>query len=268
MKKISIFLFIFILTMQSYTAQKFNLGDKINLKILNSTESEIKESFENVKNIDLESVKQDKNGVIVVFRAFELGNKTVKVGNKKIEFEVVTNLDENDKEIYMDLSDNSNKEMFKLTFPFISLLSLISFIVGLYFLIKSRKKNKILSPSEEFNLGMKSLDTNNWSYEISYFLRKYIDRVYTSNFISGNYEKIGVVENEDIYFLKTLDNYKFSNRNLENEDLEKENLIKKTYIIFERIEKSLKENEKNKKNSENNKKNNEFVEENEVKSNV
>ncbi|MGL5124105.1 MAG: hypothetical protein ACRC6K_08120 [Fusobacteriaceae bacterium] len=238
MKKKLVMLFLFILTIQSYTIEKFNLGDKINLKIKNTTEREIKESFEKLKNIELENIKKEKDTYVVSFRAFELGKKKIEVDNKKIEFEIVTNLNENDKDIYMNLSDYSNKKMFNSTFPFVSLISVITFIIGLYFLIKSKIKNKILSPKEEFNKMMKSLDKDNWSYEISYSLRKYIDGVYTSNFISGNYEEIGVVDNEDIKFLISLDNYKFSNKNFENEAFEKENLIKKTYEIFKRIEKN------------------------------
>lgn len=247
MKKILILLFILILTIQSYTIEKFKLGDKINLKITNTTEQEIKKSFENISNIEIESIVKDEKGYIIQLRVFELGKKKVEIDDKAIEFEIITNLNEKDKDIYMDLSDNSNKNMFKLNFPFVPLLALIGFMVGLYFLIKSKNKNKNLSSSEYFLKGMKSLDKEKWSYEISYYLRNYIDSIYKSNFRSGKYEKIGIVGSNEITFLKKLDNYKFSNRNSENEFSEKESLIKKTYEIFEEINNSLKEEKKNQK---------------------
>lgn len=190
MKKILILLFILILTIQSYTIEKFKLGDKINLKITNTTEQEIKKSFENISNIEIESIVKDEKGYIIQLRVFELGKKKVEIDDKAIEFEIITNLNEKDKDIYMDLSDNSNKNMFKLNFPFVPLLALIGFMVGLYFLIKSKNKNKNLSSSEYFLKGMKSLDKEKWSYEISYYLRNYIDSIYKSNLEVENMKKL------------------------------------------------------------------------------
>lgn len=229
LKKIfAIFIFIF----SSAFSKDIYVGDQISLNIKNINENELKESF---KDYHVDNIQKTKNGYNIFFRTFKVGDNIINIGNEKITIKVKSTLDKNDKKIHMDFSDKSNKDVKNIKFPFLTLLSGIfgfSFIIfSIYKLLKRKKIKKQISNEEIFKEEMKNLSPNKFHFEISLALRKYIDRKYASNFLAGEYTKIGKIEESDIAFIKTLDYYKFSGKKIEEINYYKE----KAFEIYKRI---------------------------------
>ena len=232
MKKAAVLLFL-ILTF-TVPAKDINIGDKIILKLSGVSKEKAVEAFKN-SNFSIEAVKDSKDGdIILAVRGFKTGENSIIIGNKNVVFDVKSVLTPEDKEIYLDLSDKSNKDLYLHEFPYISLISGAAGITALIFLlkgIKRRKKEKSSSPDERFKNHMNLLSDNNWAFDISYAVREYIDSRYNLHFINGIYEKAGKLDDEDIMFIQWLDNYKFS---LQNENHLGESR-KKAFDIYNKI---------------------------------
>ncbi len=205
-----------------------NIGDEINLEITGASLDEIKEGF---KDVDI-TLKENN---IISLRLFKTGDNEFKIKNNEVSINVQSVITKEDKEIYTNFSDNSNNLPFNAPLPYGFLLSTTLFILGsIYFrkeIFKLGKKIKKLSPEEEFLEEIKKLSTNEFAYNLSHSLRKYIDSKYQLNYLAGKYTKHQGVSKDDIEFLNSLDFYKFSNA--KDGDLEK--YKNKTIEIFERI---------------------------------
>lgn len=230
MKKIVLaFFFTFSLLI---SAKDINVGDSISFKISGVPKEEIIKEFEK-NDFSIVKIKEDKDGnFLVTVKGFKLGKSNVTLGNKNLEIDIKSILTPEDKEIYIDLSDMSNKKLYSNDFPYIFAGSIITGILSLILLIKTfkRRKKKIIDFDKRFNSQMDIL-SERWAFDISYALREYIDSRYNSHFLNGNYEKKGVLTDEDIVFIQWLDSCKFSGDVQE----EIETSRKKAFDIYKRV---------------------------------
>ena len=187
MKKILIVIFMTLSLILS--AKDINIGDTVTLQITGVSKDKIVNSFKDTE-FSIENIKDGKDGAVIL---------SVK-GFKSL-------LSPEDKEIFINLSDESNKNLFLHQFPYVTLISVITGIGALVFILLGLKikkdKTVLLNPEEKFENEMNSLSDDKWFYEMSYALREYIDRKCGSHFINGIYSPIKNL-------IEWLDNYKFS----------------------------------------------------------
>ncbi|MGL4393474.1 MAG: hypothetical protein ACRCSK_08610 [Fusobacteriaceae bacterium] len=232
---------LFLLTSIFSYSNDFYVGDKIKLRIENVPESDIRETF---KNFDIEKLEQDKDGIYLLeMRNYEVGNYRINIGGQEIIFNILTNLNGQEKDIFMDLTDMSNRKLFLPRFPYWTIVSLLFFGLGLFFALKKIIVKVTITPEEKYKEGMSNLDEKTWNFQVSYLVREYIDNIYGTNFLNGIYEKTNEITSKEINFIKELDYAKFSGKT-RPEDLaldEKNPNIKTANEIFDRIYSAIKE---------------------------
>lgn len=231
MKKIVLAFFLAFSLLIS--AKDINVGNSISFKISGVPKEEIIKEFEK-SNFSVEKIKKDKNGdFLVTVKGFNLGKNNIILGNKNLEMDIKSILTSEDKEIYRDLSDMSNKKLYSDNFPYIFTGSIVIGFLSLIMLIKTFKRGKkkeVIDYDKRFNAQMEIL-SERWAFDISYALREYIDSRYNSHFLNGNYKKKGVLTDEDIIFIQWLDSCKFSGDVQEEIETSK----KKAFDIYKRV---------------------------------
>ena len=231
MKKIVLAFFLTFSLLIS--AKDINVGDSISFKISGVPKEEIIKKFEK-GNFSIEKIKKNKNGnFLVTVKGFNLGKNNIILGNKNLEIDIKSILTSEDKEIYRDLSDMSNKKLYSDSFPYIFTSSIVIGFLSLIMFIKTFKRGKkkeVIDYDKRFNAQMEIL-SERWAFDISYALREYIDSRYNSHFLNGNYKKKGVLTDEDIIFIQWLDSCKFSG----NVQEEIEASRKKAFDIYKRV---------------------------------
>lgn len=231
MKKIVLAFFLTFSLLIS--AKDINVGDSISFKISGVPKEEIIREFKK-NSFSVEKIKKDKNGnFLVTVKGFNLGRNNIILGNKNLEINIKSILTSEDKELYKDLLDKSNKKLYSDNFPYIFTGSIVIGLLSLIMLIKTFKrgeKKEVIDYDKRFNAQMEIL-SERWAFDISYALREYIDSRYNSHFLNGNYEKKGVLTDEDIIFIQWLDSCKFSG----NVQEEIEASRKKAFDIYKRV---------------------------------
>ena len=231
MKKIVLAFFLTFSLLIS--AKDINVGDSISFKISGVPKEEIIKEFEK-GNFSIEKIKKDKNGnFLVTVKGFNLGKNNIILGNKNLEIDIKSILTSEDKEIYRDLSDMNNKKLYSDNFPYIFISSVVIGFLSLIMFIKTFKRGKkkeVIDYDKRFNAQMEIL-SERWAFDISYALREYIDSRYNSHFLNGNYEKKGVLTDEDIIFIQWLDSCKFSGNVQEKIEASR----KKAFDIYKRV---------------------------------
>ncbi len=225
---------------------EFKVGDEIKLKISNINEENAKQIF---KEQSIEKISKEKDGIIIIFRDWTKGLKNFKIKNQNLPVKIESNILPKEKEIFLDYNKGSILEKAMEKIPYQAIIGVIFLIVGIVLWILSPKKEKIRTPEEIYQEKINNL-TENYYFEASYCLREYIDVVYKTNFLNGSYKEIGVLNTEDIEFIRKLDYQKFSDFDTqpynENEKIEgnkKEELKDKVEEIVNKIKKSKLENE-------------------------
>lgn len=229
MKKIIMFLLISSLLL----AKDINVGDLVRFKITGVEKEKIVEEFEK-SDLELENIEKSEDGYTVSVRGYKLGDNSLIVGDKKVTLNIKSVLDENDKEIYPHLSDNSDSILYKEKFPYTLIVGSILGISSLIYLIKGTKfkrKERYISPEEKFEKRVANITDETWDFDLSMAIREYIDSRYKTHFVNGDYKIVGMIDNEDIKFINNLDKYKFSK---DSRDLKGETL-KKVREIFEKV---------------------------------
>lgn len=212
MKKTLIILFVTLSL--SLSAKDINIGDTVTLQITGISKEKIIDSFKNT-DFSIENMKDGKDGAVILSaKGFKTGENIINIGNKEVTIDVKSVLTPDDKEIFINLSDESNKDLFLHQFPYGSAISGVAGITALVIIllgIKIKKDKTLhLTPEEKFENEMNVLSKDKWFYEMSYILREYIDKKYGSHFINGIYSPLKKLNDEDIQFIEWLDNYKFS----------------------------------------------------------
>lgn len=232
MKKIVLAFFLVFSLLIS--AKDINVGDSISFKISGVPKEKIIREFEK-NSFSIEKIKEDKDGnFLVTVKGFNLGKNNIILGNKNLEIEIKSILTPEDKEIYRDLSEISNKKLYLDRFPYIFTGSIVIGLLSLIIFIrtfKRGKKKEIIDYDKRFNSQMEILSQDKWAFDISYALREYIDSRYNSHFLNGNYEKKGVLTDEDIIFIQWLDSCKFSGDIQEEIEASR----KKAFDIYKRV---------------------------------
>ena len=225
---------------------EFKVGDEIKLKISNINEENAKQIF---KEQSIEKISKEKDGIIIIFRDWTKGLKNFEIKNQNLPVKIESNILPKEKEIFLDYNKGSILEKAMEKIPYQAIIGVIFLIVGIILWILSPKKEKIRTPEEIYQEKINNL-TENYYFEASYCLREYIDIVYKTNFLNGSYKEIGVLNTEDIEFIRKLDYQKFSDFDTqpynENEKIEgnkKEELKDKVEEIVNKIKKSKLENE-------------------------
>lgn len=229
MKKIIIFLLISSLLL----AKDINVGDLVRVHISGVEKDKIINEFKN-SDLQLENLEKTDEGYILSIRGYKPGDSSITLGDKKLTLSIKSVLDEKDNEIYPHLTDNGDTLLYSQNFPYQIVVGAILGILSLIYLIKTfkfRKKEKILSPEEKFRKILTELSENDWEFQLSMAIRKYIDKKYQTHFINGKYEVIGMINSEDIKFINNLDRNKFSKEN----QLLKDETLKKVIEIYEKI---------------------------------
>lgn len=229
MKKIIIFLLISSLLL----AKDINVGDLVRVHISGVEKDKIINEFKN-SDLQLENLEKTDEGYILSIRGYKPGDSSITLGDKKLTLSIKSVLDEKDNEIYPHLTDNGDTLLYSQNFPYQIVVGAILGILSLIYLIKTfkfRKKEKILSPEEEFKKILTELSENDWEFQLSMAIREYIDKKYQTHFINGKYEVIGMINSEDIKFINNLDKNKFSKEN----QLLKDETLKKVIEIYEKI---------------------------------
>lgn len=229
MKKIVIFLLIssFLL------AKDINVGDLVRIKVNGVAKEEIVNGFEG-SNLQLENLEKTDDGYILSIRGYQVGSNSVVLGDKKLTLDIKSVLDDKDKEIYPHLSDNSDTFLYSARFPYVLVISSITALLALIYLIRNLKfpkREKYISPEERFERKMATLNNDTWDFDLSMSIREYIDSKYQTHFVNGKYEIVGMIDSDDIRFITNLDNYKFSK---DSRDL-KDETLRKVREIYEKI---------------------------------
>lgn len=210
MKKIIIFIGFIIIFIYSYSKsemKEYKLGDKITVSIKNSSIDEVKEAL---KNYQLEKIIEENGNIIVEIRSFNLGENNIKINDKDIKFNILTNITPEEKNIYLDLSDKSNKKMWTGNVPYILIVSFFAFIGSLILIFKKEKRIVFLTSEEKFQNKIQNINQENYYYELSYLIREYIDSELKLNYLNGLYKENEIIDKKDIEFIKKLDYLKFS----------------------------------------------------------
>lgn len=205
------------------------IGDKINLKIENLSQDEISQAF---TDFHIDKVQDEK----ISFRSFKIGENIIDLGENQINLNIKSTISPNDKDIYLNLSDMSDTKVINPNFPFGFFIGASIFIIALIGILKNimhrKKLDKILNPKEKCRNILNNL-SDNFLFEASFALREYIDFLYKTSFLSGNYIEIDNINKNDIEFFKSLDYYKFSKNNSHSKETVKE----RAFEIFKKLDK-------------------------------
>ena len=206
MKKVVTGLFLF-LSLLSFS-KEYNIGDKITLKIEGAIEkSQIEKALEDYK---ISSLEKNKDGsYTVVFTTYKVGENEIQIGNKKLKIDVVPTIEASEKEIYDALS-NPNNIYIENDYPHMGILATIAGAIALLTAFFMHLVDRAKNPYIIFKKGMTKVTETNWKEKISLELRKYIDSVYGTNFLGGEYKRIYSLTEQDIEFIKNMDYLKFA----------------------------------------------------------
>lgn len=232
MKKIilSIFLLFSLLTF----SKDYNIGDKITLKIEGDiSKNDIEKALKDYK---ISSLERDKDGTYTVtFTTYKVGENEIQLGDKKLKIDVVSTVGPDEKDIYEALS-NPNNTYIETDYPHIGILATIAGVIAIITAFFMHLVDRAKDPYIIFKKGMSKVNDSNWKERISLELRRYIDNMYSTNFLGGEYNVIYPLTKEDIEFIKDMDYLKFApNRGGDYSEYKK-----RAFEIVERLRKEKK----------------------------
>ncbi len=234
MKKIFIIIFL-LLSLLSFS-KDYKIGDKIALKINGDiTKTDLEKDFNDYK---VYKIEKNKDHYVVIFTTYKVGENIIKIGDTDLKFNVISTITDKDKDIYTDFENSKNIYVVK-DYPY---LSIVTGIFGLLIVIVTIIKHLIdrsKDPYVVFNKAIKRININNWREEISLATRRFIDNVFNTNFLGGDYQANKYITDEDLKFLKDLDLLKYS----KNTDGDMEFYKSKSIEIINRIKQEVKKDD-------------------------
>ncbi|MGL5581513.1 MAG: hypothetical protein ACRDCE_11200 [Cetobacterium sp.] len=236
-KLLALFIFIFLSLLSfgdEIKENKYYVGDKIVLKISGDISSEdIKEHMKEFKIYSLD--KEKDSSYIVTFSSYEVGEKEIILGDKRLKLLISSSLTEEDREPFKELSDLNNMYVEK-DYPYLAIISGMSGIFTILLAIALYIINRLKNPYIIFKKGISKVNENNWTEKISLELRKYIDSVYKTNFLGGDYKLVSLLTHNDIDFIQKMDYLKFDPNTVSSDEKYLE-YKKKAVEIVEKLRK-------------------------------
>ncbi|MGL6113983.1 MAG: hypothetical protein ACRC1R_02995 [Cetobacterium sp.] len=222
-KIIVLFFAIFFLSF----GKDINIGDQLQLHIKGIEKDEVVNKFHDFK---IKDIKSNKNEVDIIITSYNPGKHEVLLGNKNIIIDVKPLTTKEDMKILTDFNKNEEKFILK-DYPYLGILFLIVgsfiFIISLIWIYIEYHKN----PKFIFKKSMKKINEENWREICSYSIREYIDNIYGTHFLQGDYKEIGVLTEDDLKTIKNLDYLKYS----PNKSEDREKYQREVYKIYKRI---------------------------------
>ncbi len=181
------------------------VGDLIEIRITANefTVDELKDKF---KEFEIVSLEEEKDGVHIILRTFEVGEKTVQLGSKELKIIIRSTLEKIDRnEIFEgDLTPIKSGFSVSLKYVFFALL-FIFLATGVVVLIQYIKKRKItsLSPYEFFinQVSKLLLNDDKFFVKLTWCLKTYLETSYNLK-IRGKTSAEIIQEIKDVYELK------------------------------------------------------------------
>lgn len=210
-KKLFLFIFIFFSVLgfgEEVKEKEYYVGDRITLKISGDIkEEEIKQSLEEFKIYSLDKTKD--SSYIVTFGSYNIGEKEILLGDKKLKLPIVSTLTDEDREPYKELA-NLEKMYDEKDYPYTAIILGMSGTTAMLLSIVLFIIDRLKDPYIIFKKGITKVSESNWKEKVSFELRKYIDGVYNTNFLGGDYKLISTLTTSDIDFIKKMDYLKFA----------------------------------------------------------
>ncbi|MDR1832465.1 MAG: hypothetical protein LBQ97_07030 [Fusobacteriaceae bacterium] len=232
------------------------VGDPVRLRMTGVSREEIARAFDGApaaNDVRLEDIRDDAKdppGNVVTFRSFLPGELNLRPGNLDLTIHVASALTEADRarngEIYLNQADGDERKLDWGKPPYRLIAGIALFLAGLFLLTpKGRRRTRpARNPFLSFERDMADLPADQWEYRVSVLLRELIDYRYGTRFLTGDYEKTGVIDADDVNYIKDLDDYKFS-RKEEKADTYQKRVCARAMDIYGRL-RDLAEKEKQK----------------------
>lgn len=255
MRKI-ILVFSFMIISFLCFAKVYHIGDIVNIKISGDTNEEsIKSALKEFSDVKLQRQGED---YIVGFTSYKPGKFKVELAGAKQEFEILSLIDKNTKDITENTYDNNKKSNFEnlvyWAFPvtYIVILMIIlmisSLVVLIIFILK--RKNRAF---KQFIKDLNNAKSGDYFYLAPLAVKHYFEKranIFTTYLTTDEF--LNRISEEDINefnnfkelkeLLKDADRKKFQHENYSAEDIEKSYLGFKDFIIL--VERKYKELEK------------------------
>lgn len=214
MKKIIVFV---LLLFSIYGESSIYVGDPIELRIgATMVEKELRDVF---KDFYIEDIKDFEDYYNIKIRAKKPGDFILNIDNTQVTIKVLPTATSNE-EFKEELTDGSNLLPKSPTFPYYILLA----PVFIFLIIRSGmsfKKDKriVIDPDREFRASMAKLSEENFLFDLSYALRRYLDRKSGSNTLYGEFDG----EYMDIGdFLGKVEELKYSKKDYDRQEIKEE----------------------------------------------
>ncbi|WP_418964253.1 hypothetical protein [Cetobacterium sp.] len=189
-----------------------------------------------LKDYKISSLERDKDGTYTVtFTTYKVGENEIQLGDKKLKIDVVSTVGPDEKDIYEALS-NPNNTYIETDYPHIGILATIAGVIAIITAFFMHLVDRAKDPYIIFKKGMSKVNDSNWKERISLELRRYIDNMYSTNFLGGEYNVIYPLTKEDIEFIKDMDYLKFA----PNREGDYSEYKKRAFEIVERLRKEKK----------------------------
>lgn len=239
-KNLVIFIFMFFSILSFSEEMKkteYYVGDKIVLQISGDINNEeIKESLKDFKIFSSEKGKD--NIYTVTFTSYSIGDKEIVLGDKKLKLRIASTLSDQEAEPYKELANQENNYD-ENDYPYLAIFLAMSGVTAILLSILLYIFDRLKNPYVIFKKGISKVNEENWTEKISLELRRYIDNVYNTNFLGGDYKAISSLKDDDIDFIQNMDYLKF-NPNIVYSDDECAEYKKKAVEIVERVRKERK----------------------------
>lgn len=242
---ISLFLFISSIHVMA-EERSIYVGDLINIKVstVQFTEDELREKF---KDFEIVDIKNNDGSYLITLRSFETGEKTVQLGDKKIEIIVKSTLDELKQENIFEGDLSTENAGFSLNFNYVFYILVIIFLVtvsiNLWRFIKKRKTSLISTYEHFINETNSIILDDDCFVKMTLSLKQYLESTYvcsirgkTSDEIISEIRRIPDLQSSiDITssWLKKCDYYKFTGVSVLRE--EKQELLRELVELVKKI---------------------------------
>ena len=187
-KNILLLLFIllfFVISPVGIRAEERNIyvGDLIELKIQaqDLTLDELKDKF---KDFEIVNITDIPEGYVITLRSFEIGEKTINIGDKEVKIVVKSTLDEIERDNIFDGDLNPVEAGFYVKGKYVFIPLVVVFLLTLFVNIRTllkKRKTPLLTPFERFNKAISdlSVDQKDYLVRLTLIFKEYLESTYS-----------------------------------------------------------------------------------------